>query len=251
VALGPIDGATYLAEVLSGGSKVIGSVNWQLNAISKEETKIGQQSANSVYGIKDSGTGKNFLWGLKDRQKDLNGVAAKMGIALAKSITSEFAKGSAMDVELARIAGEFGIRLAAEIKADNASAAARKKAAAAAAKAKAKLKHHAAGGPFEAGEYAIVGEDGPEVAFFGEAGVILNQQQLSQLPGRNLWGGVAVGSHSQMGQPARIGGGQGTGGIERKLDQLIAATRRVGSDVGGSINGTGRVAGHSAAWNGG
>lgn len=101
--------------------------------------------------------------------------------------------------------------------------------------------------------WAWVGERGPElVRMSGGETVLTHEQSLSALsmnPGRGYWAGT-TGTSPMDGTTGatQFGGGDGKG-IERKLDQLIKATKNVGGDVASGLNVPGRVAGNRSNFN--
>jgi len=102
--------------------------------------------------------------------------------------------------------------------------------------------------------WAWVGERGPElVRMSGGETVLTHEQSLSALsrnPGRGYWMGTTGDSPMDASTHAQFGGpSNSNSGIERKLDQLIKATKNVGGDVASGLSVPGRVAGNRSNFN--
>lgn len=102
--------------------------------------------------------------------------------------------------------------------------------------------------------WAWVGENGPELVNMQGGETVLTHEQslsaLSQDPGRGYWMGTTGTSPMEQGVAQfSPGDGKSNSGVERKLDQLIKATKGVGGDVAGNLNATGRVAGNRSNFN--
>ncbi|MCL2728808.1 MAG: transglycosylase SLT domain-containing protein [Actinomycetia bacterium] len=115
---------------------------------------------------------------------------------------------------------------------------------------------YAAGGRPSPGEWAWVGEEGPELAYFAHGGRVLSHEDSLAAASRNVPGSGALrgfacgGALTPGGAPLPAANGGDMSGVEQRLDTLIKATRGVGSDVGRSLNTTGRIAGHRTAFGG-
>jgi len=118
---------------------------------------------------------------------------------------------------------------------------------------------YAAGGSPVAGEWAWVGEQGPELAYFTGGGRVLSHADsvaaaAGLVPAGTRIAGLAAGTPRQPGDAALAQAGSlksAVKGLEDRMDRLIKTTAGVGGDVAGSLNTTGRLAGHATAFGGG
>lgn len=161
IAMGPGQGTQYLNAVSSSGVANIKALNAAYAAINSEATVVGQQAADTVYG--QTGTGKNFLHALKAQSAALGKAAENMGITMARTLQAELRR-------LAKAPSGLSADIAHMLTQDI-------------AKELAKLhpKKRARGGPFAANDLLLVGEEGPELAAFGQAGRIINNAQTSSV----------------------------------------------------------------------
>lgn len=102
--------------------------------------------------------------------------------------------------------------------------------------------------------WAMVGEQGMElVKFHGGEEVLSHEQSLSALgaiPGAGYWQGTAVGTPA--GEFASAGAASlkdALRDVEKKLDNVVKATKGVGGDVASGLNSTGRSAGNRGNFN--
>lgn len=100
--------------------------------------------------------------------------------------------------------------------------------------------------------WAWVGELGPELVRMSGGETVLTHEQsmsaLSRNPGRGYWAGT-TGTSPMDSDSSQFSSGGGGNGIERKLDDLIKATKNVGGDVANGLNVPGRVAGNRSNFN--
>jgi hypothetical protein len=239
-------------------------------------------AANTVYGTK--GTGKDFLSGLKAQQKDLDSVAQKMAEAFAKELSESVTgtKGLKATVSQKQAKAYDALeKLVDSILKSNKSEAVKKaeiklditidknnKSITAgmasivdaqvalwfASHTAKKIAKHAAGIVGAASGWAWVGEEGAELINLSGGETILSHEQsmaaLSRDPSRGYWmGTVGSSPNDDNMSPNDNSSGNSSGGIEKRLDTLIKATRGVGGDVASNLNSTGRIAGNKASWN--
>lgn len=103
--------------------------------------------------------------------------------------------------------------------------------------------------------WAMVGEQGMELVNFKGGEQVLSHEQslaaLSQVPGQGYAAGtvgsapVEVSSHASAAASLK----SAMMGVEQRLDRVVKATQNVGSDVGATMNKTGRKAGTSSVYN--
>jgi len=99
-------------------------------------------------------------------------------------------------------------------------------------------------------QWGWVGEEGPELVWFGPGSQVLSHRDSMRV---TFPGGVNAGHFAAGSIPGTlpVSGGSGSlKNVEVKLDALIKATRSVGGDVGSALNTTGRVAAHRTAFGG-
>ena len=154
IAMGPGQGTQYLNAVAASGVGNIKALNAVYTAIGAETTLVGQQAADTIYGV--SGTGKSFLTGLKAQSAALSRSAAAMGITMARTLQAELRRlakaPSGLSADISRMLTQD---IAAELR-------------------KLHPKKRARGGSFHANDLLLVGEEGPELASFGSSGTIIN-----------------------------------------------------------------------------
>jgi hypothetical protein len=86
IALGPTEGLQYANAILAGGSTLARALASTEAAISKTETKIGQEGADIQYG---QSTAKGFLSGLQKEQSSLQKEMRKLGDEIAKELARD------------------------------------------------------------------------------------------------------------------------------------------------------------------
>lgn len=87
IALGPIDGYTYLKAALSGGKSLIDTINKDEKAIGAEDKLIGRRAADIQYGQSIS---KGFLSGLDKEKAKLDKEMKRLGDEIAEELAKAF-----------------------------------------------------------------------------------------------------------------------------------------------------------------
>jgi hypothetical protein len=105
IALGPVDGYTYLKAALAGGKKLIDEINADEKKIAQEDKLIGNRAADIQYGQNIS---KGFLSGLTAEESKLKKKMRDLGDEIAKEVRKDFDVGLKIKVKLTTGSGGSG-----------------------------------------------------------------------------------------------------------------------------------------------